>query len=69
MNEQQQHLTNLLDQQKAIVQELQDLERAIVSKREMALKIQGAIEYLSQVGVTLIEQKEEETIEEQVEDS
>jgi len=60
MNEQQGHLANLLEQQKTLIQEIQELDRAIVSKREMALKIQGALEYLQQVGVTLPEPEKEE---------
>lgn len=63
MNEQQGHLANLLEQQKAIVQEIQELDRAILTKREMALKIQGALEYLQQIGVTLPE-PEKEVVEE-----
>jgi hypothetical protein len=59
MSEQQEHLANLLEQQKTLVQDIQELERAIVSKREMVLKIQGALEYLQQIGVTLEEPKEE----------
>lgn len=66
MNEQQQHLANLLEQQKTLVQEIQEHERAMVSKREMALKIQGALEYLQQIGVTLEEPKEE--VEEETEE-
>ena len=66
MNEQQQHLANLLEQQKTLVQDIQELERAIVSKREMVLKIQGALEYLQQIGVTLEEPKEE--VEEETEE-
>ena len=59
MNEQQGHLANLLEQQKTLIQEIQELDRAIVSKREMALKIQGALEYLQQIGVTLPEPEKE----------
>jgi hypothetical protein len=59
MNEQQGHLANLLEQQKVIVQEIQELDRAILTKREMALKIQGALEYLQQIGVTLPEPEKE----------
>jgi len=64
MNEQQGHLANLLEQQKTLIQEIQELDRAIVSKREMALKIQGALEYLQQIGVTLPESEKEEVVEE-----
>ena len=48
MTEQQQHLTNLL-QQRA------DLDNAIAKNRELFWKVQGAIEYLQQTGVTLPE--------------
>ena len=48
MTEQQQHLANLL-QQRA------DLDNAIAKNRELFWKVQGAIEYLQQTGVTLPE--------------
>ena len=48
MTEQQQHLANLL-QQRA------DLDNAIAKNRELFWKVQGAIEYLQQIGVTLPE--------------
>lgn len=46
MTEQQQHLKNLLQQSSS-------LEQQIVQNRELLLKVQGAIEYLTQTGVTL----------------
>ena len=48
MTEQQQHLKNLLEQRVA-------LEQQINQNRELFLKVQGAIEYLTQIGVTLPE--------------
>jgi hypothetical protein len=48
MTEQQQHLANLL-QQRA------DLDKAISQNRELFWKVQGAIEYLQQIGVALPE--------------
>ena len=53
MTEQQQHLQQLL-QQRA------ELETAATKNRELFFKVQGAIEYLTQVGVTLPEPEAEE---------
>tara|TARA_B100000965_G_scaffold172968_1_gene144493 strand:+ start:55 stop:252 length:198 start_codon:yes stop_codon:yes gene_type:complete len=52
MTEQQEHLQNLLAQQK-------DLITLIEQKRSLLLRTQGAIEYLNQVGVTLPKEEEE----------
>lgn len=49
MTEQQEHLKNLLQQKSSIEQQL-------LQGREMLLKVQGAIEYLTQVGITLSEE-------------
>ncbi len=48
MTEQQQHLVNLLEQRSQLDQE-------ISKNRELFWKVQGAIEYLQQIGVTLPE--------------
>ena len=48
----QTHLKSLVEQQVALSQEIE-------SKRSLLLKVTGAIEYLSEIGVTL--PKEEET--------
>ena len=48
----QTHLKSLADQQAALSQEIE-------SKRNLLLKVTGAIEYLTEIGVTL--PKEEET--------
>jgi len=53
MTEQQEHLKNLLEQR---VQ----LDQKISQNRELFWKIQGAIEYLTQIGVTLPEPEEVE---------
>jgi len=54
MTEQQEHLTQLL-QQRA------QLDTEITKNRELFWKVQGAIEYLTQIGVTLPEPEVEET--------
>ena len=54
MTEQQEHLTQLL-QQRA------QLDTEISKNRELFWKVQGAIEYLTQIGVTLPEPEVEET--------
>jgi len=46
MTEQQEHLQNLLQQRSSI-------EQQILQSRELLLKVQGVIEYLTQIGVTL----------------
>ena len=54
LTEQQTHLQNLLNQRI-------DLEKALAKNRELYLKVQGAIEYLVQTGVTLPEPEPEVT--------
>ena len=58
MTEQQQHLSNLLEQRDTLVKQVEALQTQLVQKRELALKVQGAIEYLEQIGVTVIEESE-----------
>lgn len=64
MTEQQEHLSNLLQQKS-------NLESQLNQNRELLLKVQGAIEYLVQIGVALpqpeepAEELEEETLEEE----
>ena len=64
MTEQQQHLANLLQQRAS-------LETFINQNKELFLKVQGAIEYLQQIGVTLpesevgeseVERKDDQTV-------
>ena len=52
MTEQQQHLANLLEQRN-------NLDQQINQNKELFWKVQGAIEYLTQIGVTLPETTEE----------
>ena len=63
MTEQENHLKQVLTQQKALVDEINALNNQITSKREMAVKLQGVAEYLDQIGVKL---PQEETKEEEV---
>jgi len=65
MTEQQEHLTQLLEQQQQLISDVNLLSNQLTSKRELLLKVQGAIEYLTQTGTTLPEPEEtEETTEE-----
>ena len=59
LTEQQTHLQNLLNQRI-------DLEKALAKNRELYLKVQGAIEYLVQTGVTLPEPEPETKVTEEV---
>ena len=59
MSEQQTHLKSALEQRETILKEIQELNTQITDKRELGLKVQGIIEYLEQVGVTLEEETEE----------
>ena len=53
MTEQQEHLKNLLNQQKDLAKEVEQLQAQIEAKRQTFFKVQGAIEYLNEVGVEL----------------
>ena len=57
--DQQNHLKSVVEQSQTLISEINQLEGAAKSKREMLLKLQGIIEYLQQTGVEL--PKEEET--------
>lgn len=61
MTEQQQHLQSALQQREALVQEIQNLNGLAGEKRELIFKLQGIIEYLQQMGVTLPEPESEFT--------
>lgn len=60
MTEQQEHLNELLQKRELLQKELEGLQTQMNTKRELFLKVQGIIEYLTQVGVTL---PTEETLE------
>jgi prefoldin subunit 5 len=66
MTEQQEHLANLLQQRQTLSQELESLQSQVAAKRELFLKVQGVIEYLTQIGVVL---PEPESVEEVSEDA
>ena len=59
MTEQQQHLANLLDQRNALRSDLEKLQETTGNRRELFFKVQGAIEYLAQIGVELPEPEPE----------
>jgi hypothetical protein len=64
MTEQQQHLQSAIQQQNTLLNEIQTLQSQIDSKRQLAVKAQGIIEYLDQIGVKLPEaEPTEETTE------
>jgi len=62
MDEQQQHLKACVDQQAELLKDMQTLQTQLTEKRELALKLQGIIEYLTGNGVKLpeAEQPQEE---------
>ena len=75
MTDQQKHLTQLIEQEKNLAIEINTLNSQITTKRELLLKVQGALEYLTQTGVTLpepeesVEEKKPEETEEKVEEA
>lgn len=69
MTDQQNHLKQVLEQQKTLVAEINELNSAVESKKSMALKLQGVLEYLQQLGIELPKEEEapaEEAAEEAV---
>ena len=69
MTEQQQHLSNLLNQRAEILKEIESLQVKINSQKELGLKVQGAIEYLEQIGVKLEEESVEKVADELLEEA
>jgi hypothetical protein len=61
MTEQQQHLQSAIQQRESLVQEIQNITNVVGEKRELVFKLQGIIEYLQQMGVTLPETEAEFT--------
>ena len=59
MTDQENHLKQVLTQQKTLVDEINTLNNQITSKREMAVKLQGIAEYLDQLGVKVPAEEEE----------
>lgn len=64
MTEQQQHLKELLEKRESIQKELELLQVQVNTKKEVFLKIQGIIEYLTQIGVTLPKEEKQNPNEE-----
>ena len=58
LTDQQGHLQQVLEQQQTLINEINQLNNQVTSKREMAMKLQGVREYLEQTGVTLPEPEE-----------
>ena len=65
MTEQQEHLAQLLEQQQQILANLNALNNQMTAGREALLRVQGAINYLQEVGVTLPEPEVEEEVAEE----
>ena len=55
MEDQQNHLSQLVEQRSKLASDLETLGNQSTRTRELFLKTQGAIEYLEAVGVTLPE--------------
>lgn len=55
ITEQQQHLVNLINQRTSLSQEIETLGGQIGSRKELFFKVQGVIEYLTQIGVVIPE--------------
>ena len=55
MTHQQLHLQHLIQQQSELTTQINALNANASSSRDLLLKVQGAIEYLQQTGVTLPE--------------
>ena len=73
LTEQQKHLQQLIEQQNQLVNDINTLNAQLTSKRELALKVQGAIEYIEQTLQPAAtteaepEKKDEEVVEESLE--
>ena len=55
LTEQQGHLSSILNQQKELANEINQLNAQLTSKRELFNKTQGVVEYLQTIGVKLPE--------------
>ena len=55
LTEQQGHLSSILNQQKELANEINQLQAQITQKKELFNKTQGVVEYLSTIGVKLPE--------------
>ncbi len=55
LTEQQQHLQNVITQQNQLIAEINEFTAQADAKRQQAVKLQGIMEYLNELGVTLPE--------------
>ena len=55
LTEQQGHLSSILQQQKELANEINQLNAQLQSKKELFQKTQGVVEYLQTIGVKLPE--------------
>ena len=55
LTEQQGHLQSILNQQKELASEINNLNAQLQSKKELFQKTQGVVEYLQTIGVKLPE--------------
>lgn len=53
MTDQQKHLQQVIEQQQQVINDINILNNQLTTKREIALKLQGVLEYLEQTGVVL----------------
>jgi prefoldin subunit 5 len=67
LTEQQKHLSQLIEQNNQLATDINTLTNQLTNKRELFLKVQGAIEYLEQTGTTLPEPEPEKKEEEKEE--
>ena len=58
MTEQQTHLKNLIIQKEGLLKEINDTQERLTRTRESCFRVQGAIDYLTQIGVTVPEETE-----------
>jgi len=66
MNDQVNHLQQLVEQRKNLATDLETLTSQTTRTRELALKTQGAIEYLEAIGVKLPESDETPEVETEI---
>ena len=55
LSEQQGHLSSILNQQKELANEINQLNAQLTTKKELFNKTQGVVEYLQTIGVKLPE--------------
>ena len=58
LTEQQQHLQSVITQQNKLIAEMNQLQETVDAKRQQAVKLQGIMEYLTELGVSLPQPEE-----------